>query len=391
MKAKRIIASLVIVFMLLTLVCGCKSNPAEEQNAFAGDLVVDRDDQQENNDVDQPSEEQNPSEEQKPSEEQNPSEEQKPSEQQKPSGEQKPDTPTDSEQSGGQEQPSDDQQEKPSDDQESGEGDTPADDPLANTDSENKLKIIAYNIRCANDGNGNNIADRAPRFKMLVEELDADILALSEASVPWITYLEKNIVGSKYKMLYKYRAETSLEAQPLLFDYNKFELLDDGYFWLSETPDVSSIGWGGKHYRGCTWAKLKVKATGKIFLYYCTHLTGSDAASIGSAKLIYKHATERKGFSEYPVFVSGDFNVEPWTPGYTEFVTNFVDVNDYLGFDPTYTNGGYTAVGGGTHIIDYVMCSPDNVIPTHYEVLHKNYLGGFISDHKGLYVEATLR
>ncbi len=264
-------------------------------------------------------------------------------------------------------------------------------------DEGNFIKIIAYNIRFKNDGihpqNGykNDIADRAPRFKALVDELDADILALSEASKPWIEYLQQNIEGSKYKMLYKYRAETSLEAQPLLFDQNKFELLDDGYLWLSETPNVPSKGWGSEHYRGATWAKLKVKATGREFLYYSTHLTGYDETLIGSSNLIVEHASKQGGFSKIPVFVSGDFNTKPRSVGYSEFVKSFNDFNDYLGFDNSSTFRGYYEEPSEGNIIDYVMGSKEYVVPTHYEVVHRKYLGGFISDHRGIYAECYIK
>lgn len=263
---------------------------------------------------------------------------------------------------------------------------------------ENLIKIIAYNIRCTNDGinseNGfkNDIADRAPRFKMLVDELNADILALSEASKPWIEYLQKNIEGSKYKMLYQYRGVNNTEAQPLLFDQTKFDLLDSGYFWLTETPDVESKADKANYLRGATWAKLKVKATGKQFLYYSTHLEGYDETVKLSYQVIRNHASKHGGFTKLPVFVSGDFNTRPWSPGYSEFAQTFNDFNDYLGFDDSCTvHGYYPDRVDPNYIIDYVMGDQKYVVPTHYEVLNRQYLGGCISDHRGIYAECYVK
>ncbi len=388
MNLRKWIAVLMIALLTLTMFAGCKTTGYDEEEAVAGDYVEGEEYVQsgdkpmkgepseiiEKDDPDEEPKDEDPKDEDPKDED--PKDDEEPKDDEKPKDEDPKDD----------EEPKDD--EDPSDD---GNGEEP-ELSLEGTDPANALKIVAYNVRYADDGGEKDIAQRAPNFKALMDKLQPDIMALSEVVPKWVKFLEENMLGSRYAMIYKYRAEDSLEAQPLIYDQTKFGVLDSGYFWLSETPDVASKGWGSEHYRGATWAKLQVKATGKVFLYYSTHMAGSDAAVTGSAKLIYKHAVEQGGFTKHPVFLSGDFNTEPWTKGYTELVTNFWDVNDVLGFDSTYTNGGYTVGKGGTHIIDYVMCSPDNVVPTHYEVLpHIPETGGYISDHKGLYVEATLK
>ena len=44
--------------------------------------------------------------------------------------------------------------------------------------------------------------------------------------------------------------------------------------------------------------------------------------------------------------------------------------------------------GGG--IIDYCFYSPKLVQPLKYQVLNEEINGGYISDHRGLYIEAAL-
>jgi len=384
MNFKRLTAIFVLVLMMLSLFTGCKSNVPDEEEAVS-DSIVEGEEQEMSGDapekvedskdeqdvVDKPNTEtpdNTAPDKEEDQKEPDASENEQPKEEDKtPSADNKPTTPENNEE-----------------DSKEPEGDSVPE----GVDEGNFLKIVAYNIRYTDDGDGKDIADRAPRFKKLMDQVQPDIMGLSEATPKWIDFLEKNVVGAKYQMLYKYRAAGSLEAQPLLYDQTKFNLLDDGYFWLSETPDVESKGWGAPQYRGVTWAKLKVKATGKEFLYYSTHLQGSCA--VQSAQLIAKHATERGGFSKLPVICSGDFNTQPWSDGYAEFVKSFNDVNDFLGFNSATTTGGYSDESGN-HIIDYVMASPDNSVPTHYEVLPHKMDGGYISDHRGLYVEAYLK
>ncbi len=268
-------------------------------------------------------------------------------------------------------------------------------------DEANYLKLMDYNIRCANDGfneitnSSNNIADRAPRLITVINKYQPDLIGLQEAVPAWISALQTNLVDTgTYEMVYKYRAETtatSLEATPILWNAEKFECLDSGYFWLSDTPDVESNTWGGTHFRICNWVKLKVKKTGKEFLYFNTHLTGS--LGVQSAELILERAAAMGGFTKYPVFLSGDFNNEPFTDAYNTFATKFIDFNDALGFDWAYTNNGYNAredSSSSNHIIDYVWYSTDQVIPYEYRVLNEQIGGGYVADHRGLFVEFAL-
>lgn len=254
------------------------------------------------------------------------------------------------------------------------------------------LKILDYNIRCTDDGEGKTIFDRSLRFEVIVDKYDPDLIGLQEATHNWIMFLEENLLDT-YEMRYMYRAQSSKEATPLLWKKDKFELLDEGYFWLSDTPEVSSKGWGSKYFRICNWVKLKVKATGKEFLFFNTHLTGETTCAINSGNLIIERAKELGGFTDYAVFLTGDFNFAPWSAPYGNLVATFEDFNDALGFDETATNNGYNErdeSSSSNSIKDYAMYSPDLVVPLEYKVLNEKILDGYISDHRGVYVEAAL-
>lgn len=91
---------------------------------------------------------------------------------------------------------------------------------------------------------------------------------------------------------------------------NKFELLDTGNFWLSETPEVKSFGWDAAESRGCVWAKLKEKKSGVTFFFFCVHFDHRGVvARQNSALLVLNKIREiAKGF---PAFCVGDFNGGP--------------------------------------------------------------------------------
>lgn len=254
----------------------------------------------------------------------------------------------------------------------------------------NELKIISYNVRTSNDGEGKNVADRAPRFKKAMDQYDPDVMGLQEVSSRWLPYLE-DYFTDEYDYIHRWRAASSKEGTPIFWKKDKFTCLDSGYFWLSDTPEKESIAysWGAeKYYRICMWVKLRVKATGKIFLFYNTHFDTTAGPKVPSAKLVIERAVEKGGFDRYAVFCTGDFNMKPDTDGYKAMYARFHDINRDLKNDktPTYTSYG-TKAGS---IIDFCFYSPGKVQPIKYKVITELVDGGHISDHYGLYIEAKL-
>lgn len=265
-----------------------------------------------------------------------------------------------------------------------------------------RLRIINYNVRCANDGinkvtgSNNDIDHRAPRLAKLIEEYQPDIIGLQEASRPWIRELEERLYQN-YAMRYTYRHPGSRESTPVLWRRDKFELLDDGHFWLSETPHTPSIGWGsGKWHRICTWVKLKVRETGEVVFYFSAHMTGSVPGTVGGGNVVMEQASNMGCFSEYPAFLTGDFNIPPGHEGYVNLHESgrFADINADLGMDWQYSNNGYNDrpdEDPKNWIKDYIFYTPAKMIPLKYQVLNENYFDGWISDHRGLLAEVAIK
>ena len=109
---------------------------------------------------------------------------------------------------------------------------------------------------------------------------------------------------------------TSGEAVGIGYRQDRFEIVDWGRFWLSDTPDKpsGSVNWGGMtRHRVAAWVKLQHKASGKQFYYLSTHLevnnSGNDYAGVRekSAQLIIERMHQENG-TGLPQFVVGDMN-----------------------------------------------------------------------------------
>ena len=248
-----------------------------------------------------------------------------------------------------------------------------------------ELKVISFNIRYCDDKDGNSIAERAPRLAQVTRGYDADIIALQEHTVPWENHIER--IFPEYEIFNKYRSVHELESAPILWKRDKFECVDKGYFWLSDTPEVESRGWDSLYncWRMCEYVVLKHIESGKIFTHMNTHFGFGDKGQIDSARLIYEYS---KKISEYPTFVTGDFNMTPESKGYEEMTKYFTDVNSVTANDRRTTYHGYGTVND--EHIDYCFIN-EKIKPISLKLIDELVDGGYASDHYGVYTVLELQ
>ena len=247
-----------------------------------------------------------------------------------------------------------------------------------------ELKVISFNIRCCDDKDGHSIKERAPRLAQVTRGFDADIIGLQEFTVPW----ESEIAAffPEYEMFCKYRAEKELEAAPILWKKGMFEMLDNGYFWLSDTPEVESRGWDELYncWRMCEYVILKHIESGKIFTYMNTHYGFGDNGQIKSSRLIYEYSQR---ISKNPTFVTGDFNMFPTSKGYAEMVKYFTDVNQVTAKETRTTYHGYGKVDDAH--IDFCFID-DKIKALDYKLIDETVEGKYPSDHYGVFVKLEM-
>lgn len=266
----------------------------------------------------------------------------------------------------------------------SGSGDQSgdADDDTTET-TEGNLKLMTYNIRYTDDPNGHSIDERAPRVKQIIEKHDPDVIGMMEVTVPWAEHLEADY-ADQYGVVVHYRSATNPEGLAILYKKDTVSMLNEGFFWLSETPDQESLSYDTTLPRICTWMQLKHKATGQIFVYYNLHLGGSEKANTGSYQQV---AQDMEKYSQYPCFAGGDLNMLP-QHSYNHFINNMDEArttvsegNDFL--LPTYATG-YPAVilpVTGSFPIDYIFHQETKAEAVSYEVDQSTIDGKWPSDH----------
>ena len=163
----------------------------------------------------------------------------------------------------------------------------------------------------------------------IIKDADPDVLFLQEVSEMWLPllhdFMEEN--GYAYYAYGRYGSEMSGTQEhgdqyaPVLWKADKYDVVEEGHFWLSSTPDeVRSSSWEDgtvSEFPRCNnWVKLKDKETEKEFLVSCIHLAAEQGlVRPNSVKLLNQKLPELAGGC--PIIIGGDFNMTLTDSTYT--------------------------------------------------------------------------
>ncbi len=171
------------------------------------------------------------------------------------------------------------------------------------------FRAASFNIRSGVLFDGpDRWAARKHRVMEMIDELDADVLAVQEARSEQVReILEAN---PRYVAIGAHRGNGKLAGEGVitLIDTDRFMIAEAGVFALSDEPDrIGSITWDNRYPRICAWSRLVDMETGEAVRIYNLHLDhrGRESREL-SADLVRKHIDARAG--DEPVLVMGDFN-----------------------------------------------------------------------------------
>ena len=271
-----------------------------------------------------------------------------------------------------------------------------------------KIKVMSQNIRHSNDAAPNTLAERAKRFEEILPKYEADVIGMQELRPGWeSTFIFDVFPEYEYEKFY--RSSKVQEGLFIFWKADKFELMDSGMFWFSDTPDEESPSFcataedieTGNANRITAWVKLKVLKTGTEFYYFNTHLYNPDESHIPSVELLIEKAKEI--CSDTPMYVSGDLNIvspEFSTATANEIVshekllTYFDDLAQVFGKENegTFPNYGKNLAADKVNPrIDYFFTPKDGkAIPLSYQVMTDTVDGNYCSDHLGIVAEIAM-
>lgn len=256
------------------------------------------------------------------------------------------------------------------------------------------LRVMSFNIRYGDADDGINAWKfRRDLVARTIRDFDPDLLGVQEALNLQCDDLERAL-GETYGFHGAGREDGRARGEftAILFRRGRFERLDGGHFWLSETPDVpGSRSWDAEVTRMASWVTLRDLAiagrTGTMF-FLNTHWDHmGKRARLESARLIRRKV--RGLHPDGPVIMVGDFNAREHDEEYAELLRStddggprFVDAYRAAHPDAQTEEATFHGFKGGRKgiRIDWIIHSED-LVATAAGIDRTSEDGRYPSDH----------
>ncbi len=283
------------------------------------------------------------------------------------------------------------------------------------------LKVMSFNVQTEN-GTQVDFDLRAELLRDLMDQLQPDSIGMQEVTTGWIYRMDTLSFNASYAGVGEGRTPGG-EASSIYYRKDKFDLVNSGTFWLSETPDVAGSYLEASLYpRICTWAHLRDKVTGFEYIHVNTHLDhlgGSDGRTLRTAqvRVILEYL---KTLPDVPMVMTGDFNqaktngddeiyamyknvlgISKFTASNGEKMTgNFADAradaaetvsSDAWASMTSYWQEGTDKYNPAKKPIDYVFYTPEDFDAMVYRNIHYHRDGIYMSDHLPQYCELHVK
>lgn len=248
-----------------------------------------------------------------------------------------------------------------------------------------KIVAATFNLRYLNTTDSGNLwSQRAPVVFGLIRFHEFDIFGTQEAVRAQLNDVRRALPEYDFYGAGRDDGKEAGEHSAIFFRKERFTLLKNGDFWLSETPDQPSKGWDAVCCnRICTWVYLTDKKTGKKFYLFNAHFDHQGkVARVESSKLILQRINALAG--NEPVIFMGDLNGDHQSEWYQAieksdlFDDTFRQSPNSYAFNGTFNNYGKNLAA--PEIIDHIFVTKHFMVKR-WGILSDSYHGKFPSDH----------
>lgn len=249
-----------------------------------------------------------------------------------------------------------------------------------------EIKIMSFNVYTVISGE-HAMSKRVNGVTETIRSEMPDSFGLQEAHERWRNQLKRELRDDYAIACNKGRYFGFHEGTPIFYLKEKYELLEEDVFWLSEQPDRTSIGWDASLPRVVGYAVLRDKQTGFTYVHYNTHFDHKgEVAVVNSARLIADKINEMN----LPAVLTGDLNCRPESLSIAYLAEGgLTDVRETaVSTDNGGTFHAYAEREG--EIIDYILANQFYSGASDYHVIRDQYDGRYPSDHYAVVATLTL-
>lgn len=259
------------------------------------------------------------------------------------------------------------------------------------------MTVMSFNLRYDNQWDGDN--DWSHRFDRVVDAIsfyNPDLLGTQEGLNHMLTALGEKLPQYSWFGVGREDGVTQGEYSAIFYKKDRFKVVDEGYFWLSEKSNTPSKGWDAACERIATWAILEDLCTNSRFFFLDTHLDHEGKEARKNSVDLLLNCIEEKG-GELPIIMTGDFNSTP-DSDVVLGLTNEADprhVKDSKALSPIHYGPAWSYHEFGNvpvderPLIDYIFVKNIDTIKK-YGVLADGDSTVYVSDHAPVLVELEL-
>lgn len=236
--------------------------------------------------------------------------------------------------------------------------------------SAQELTVGCYNIRYKNKTDSVRGDGWHLRCKVLCDQIhweNPDIFGAQEVLHPQLEDLARELDDYRWIGVGRDDGKQAGEYAAIFYNPQRVELLDEGHFWLNETPDRPALGWDAACVRICTWGHFRDLRTQKDFYFLNLHMDHVGAtARKQSAQLVMNRITEMTNGGEKAAVLTGDFNVPQTDELYQLFTESGVLKDCFVAATRKFAeNGTYNGFDYHYHTtdrIDHIFVTPNATV-----------------------------
>jgi len=229
------------------------------------------------------------------------------------------------------------------------------------------ITVMSFNIRGSFVDDGVNVwPNRRDLAARVIRQEAPDLIGLQEVQDGNWAFFAEAFADYEGRKGPPYNNGEPFCYPSILWRRDVLEPLDEGAFWLSETPAVFSASWETACVRSALWIRFRRREDGREFVHLNTHLDHvSEPARLNGAGLIVDRLVEAAGAS--PRLITADFNCKPGSPVHHLFLeAGYQDAHLAAGGTDGPDVFTFHAFTGQRELgrIDWVLCSPDIAVRT---------------------------
>ena len=259
--------------------------------------------------------------------------------------------------------------------------------------SEEATRVMSFNVRCKNDGK-QTITNRSKVAVEVINQYAPDSFGVQECTPRWKRILAANI-GDRYACVGAARDYYGpfTEYSSIYYLKDKYNLIDSGTFWLSETPEKKwTKSFDSACFRVASWALLEDKETGVRYTHINTHLDHVLESTRESQMKVLIECVNKVANGS-PIVMTGDFNAyEDNSQVYTVACESFNDTKKVA--ENSDTGRTFTSYGSkgedGTGAIDFIFADKELKVDT-YKIIRNTVQGIYPSDHYPIVADIRLK